>query len=117
MMTSEAATNEQALEITDEQAARLHHRSVLGEKLSEYEKKVLQAWYELQDRLEAEQLGLATRKRSVAELEQRINMVVQQISETIRLNNEIVTHNSAMLSELVALKNALPLASSTRVAR
>lgn len=109
--------SEPMLEMTDEQAARLHHRSVLGEVLSAAEKESLQGWYELQDRLEAEQLGLTARRRSVSELEQRIKTVIQQLSETIRLNNEVAAHNSAMLAEMVALQNSLPSQPSVRVAR
>ncbi len=113
---AEKAPNEQVIEtqtVSDEEAVRLHHRSALGEKLSPEEKTKLQEWYEMQDRLEAEQLGLVERRRSVAELERRIAALVQQISETIRLNDEIAAHNAAMLSEMAALKNALLQAHST----
>jgi len=120
MTTNEAVAklpSKQMMEITDELGAKLHHRSVLGEELSETDREMLQSWYEAQDRLEAEQLGLASRRRSVTELEERINSLVQQLSETIRLNNEIAAHNSAMLSEIVALQNVLPSSHSAPVAR
>ncbi|MBL8189872.1 MAG: hypothetical protein JNK38_17795 [Acidobacteria bacterium] len=100
--------DEQALKLSDEQAAQLHHRFALGEELSDGEQNALQHWYEMQDRLEAEQLGIAMRRHSISELERRIQAIAQQLSETIRLNNEIAAHNSAMISELAALKNALP---------
>lgn len=65
--------------LSSEEAGRLHQRSVCGEELTLEERVALQEWYEAQDREEAEQLNLAAKKLSVAELERRVEAVVRHM--------------------------------------
>ncbi len=89
--------------MSDELEKRLHDRATRGEDLSPEEQERLDAWYEVQDQAEAEQLGVDV-EPTPASLETRIDSTLRQIIEATERIRKVTAENKGLRSEIAALR-------------
>jgi hypothetical protein len=90
--------------VDDEVGVRLHHRSTLGEKLTDEEQEQLRAWYEAKDREEAIMLGLARKRVMESEMTELImqsNALAERFIQLTEENNVLLRENNALMRQLV----------------
>ncbi|MFQ5859019.1 MAG: initiation control protein YabA [Anaerolineae bacterium] len=93
--------------VSDNTGKRLHDRATRGEELSEEEQAQLEAWYAIQDRAEADELGLTGLTEAVAALEVQIDSALTQLATVIRRIQELTEENQALRRENAALRRQL----------
>ncbi len=93
--------------VSDNAGKRLHDRATRGEKLSKEEQAQLEAWYAIQDRAEADELGLAGLMETVAALQVQIDSALTQLATVTRRIQELTEENQALRRENAALRRQL----------
>ncbi len=102
--------------LTDEQAIKLHHRSVLGETLAAEEQNALEAWYAKQDAEEMQAINLEVDEPELNELRAQFKMSVAQLAieaqrlQQIEEENEALRHEVALLQQRLTGKQMLEAA-------
>lgn len=96
--------------LTDEQAIKLHHRSVKREVLTPEEQRALEAWYAQQDAEEMKAVKIEAKEAELEELRKQFRLSLAQLTvETQRLQqleeeNELLRHEVALLQQQLARK-------------
>lgn len=83
---------------------RLHVRSVKGELLTQEEKGQLQAWYDAQDQVELEQLGVTFSTNS---LSAQINNMLEHIATVTQHIKRLNEENERLRQEIAELRRQL----------
>src|SRR5437899_2389674 len=94
--------------IPDELGMRLHDRATRGLPLSAEEQQQLQAWYEEQDRAEAEMLGL-TQLAPIdnSDVQAQIKAAEARLAQVTRRHQDLAAQNTALRAEIAALRAKL----------
>jgi len=93
--------------VSDETGNQLHDRATRGETLTEKEQAQLEAWYRIQDRAEAEELGVTGLAETVAELQAQIDTTLTQLATVTRRIQDITGENEALRRENATLRRQL----------
>jgi hypothetical protein len=94
--------------LSDEEGLKLHDRATCGQTLSPGEQEQLQAWYELQDSLEASDLQSSLPQTDVAVLKQQIESTLSQLTITVQRIQQVTLENESIREEIQGLKQQLP---------
>jgi hypothetical protein len=86
----------------DEEALHLHDRSARGERLTDGERRQLEAWYTAQDA--AESAELASNAAKSEELTRRIQASLAQVAETARQIQQTMKDNDSLRREIAGLR-------------
>lgn len=97
-----------------EHLIRLHGRATRGEPLSAEERAELFAWYDEQDRIEADLLRHGDTVDETPALRTELDTALVQLAASGERIRELAAQNDEIRREIAALKRLLPLASSSR---
>ncbi len=96
------------------QGPMLHDKQTLGEPLTPEEQIVLDAWYALQDKQEAEALYRARPENTVMEtLQMQIDAALAQMQETARNIQQAIAENKRLKQDIASLRRLLNKHSAT----
>ena len=84
---------------------KLHDMATRGKNLSPREQKLLQAWYDDQDRAESELLGSGTEAETL--LQEQIDSVLIRIGDTNEDIRKIINENNRLKRENAELRQQL----------
>ncbi len=93
--------------LPDEQAIKLHHRSVLGETLTAEDQNALETWYAKQDAEEMQAINLEVDETELNELRAQFKMSVAQLAVEAQRLQQLEEENEALRQEVALLQQRL----------
>jgi len=94
--------------VNEELGRQLHDRATRGEKLSQEEQQLLDAWYEAHDREELDRLNLAVNDETkTAKLQKEIDSVLNQLNIVIKQIQKTTRENDVLRQEISKMRHQL----------
>ncbi len=93
--------------ISDNLGKTLHDRLTRGEPLSDEEQGQLESWYEYQDNLESDILGITAEKKTITNLQSQIETTLTQLLTITKRIQEVTSENEILRQEINSLRHQL----------
>ncbi len=93
--------------ISDDLGKVLHDKVTREKSLSDEEQAQLESWYEFQDSVEIDILGITTSEETVVTLQSQIETTLTQLMTITKRIQETVSENEVLRREIISLRRQL----------
>lgn len=93
--------------ISDRSGMQLHDHWTRGQTLTAEEQAQLEAWYQQQDAVEAQQLNQVFTAAGISDLQTQVEMALTQLAAAIQRVRQITAENERLRQEISALRQQL----------
>lgn len=93
--------------ISKELGMQLHDRWTRGQTLTAEEQVQLEAWYQQQDAVEAQQLNQVFTAAGIEDLQSQVEMALKQMAVAIQRVRQITAENERLRREISVLRQQL----------